>query len=553
MDESSKIKFNLGMFTEPVEACLRSWHGMNYLSRLRKKDPKLWFPEPTPELSDRLGWLELPAEMGGEINRMEAYAHRVKKRGIEHILLLGMGGSSLAPEMFFRVFGNKSGFPDLTVLDSTHPDAVINAAQDFDLEHTLFLVSSKSGTTLETLSLFRYFWGEMSNISSHPGRHFTAITDPGSDLAMLAEARGFDAVFCAPVNVGGRFSALSYFGMVPAALIGLDITKLLAQAQKAVEENLPVNKEEASVGLRIGAALAEIGPLRDKLTFLTSPSLTSFPDWLEQLLAESLGKEGKGVIPIAGEPGVLWDCYGEDRFFVIYRIQGDDNVELDVKEGHMRRKGFPVIVLPLTDRYEIGRELFRWEVAVAAAGSALGIHPFNQPDVQLTKNLTRSSMDRSQPAAAQPLTGMDEYTLDDREALQQALAWWLDGMHPDHYIAIQAYLLPAPEIKTALNDLRLELLRKTELATTLGLGPRFLHSTGQIHKGGPDTGLFLQLVDRPETKLAVPETDFTFSELIDAQAKGDYMALKQRGRRVLRINLEKRVLEGLEKLKTLIY
>jgi transaldolase/glucose-6-phosphate isomerase len=524
---------------------------MNFTRRLWAKDPTLWFSEPVPEIKDRLGWLILPEIMQEKLEELDSFAHEVKEEGIIHLVLLGMGGSSLAPEVFQKTFGYKKDYPGLFVLDSTHPEAVRSMQDKIDLRKTLFLVSSKSGTTLETLSLFRHFWNEASKVHDHPGRYFVAITDPGTPLMNLAQKRSFRQVFEAPPDVGGRYSALSVFGLVPAALIGLDTHKLLDRAWIALENNAFCLPEDEASGLILGAALGELSETRDKLTFLTSSSLSSFPDWIEQLIAESTGKDGKGLVPVANEPKATIHVYDKDRIFVGLNLEGDQDRELEERLKDLEAAGHPTIRITLEEKADLGQEIFRWEIAVAATGAVIGIHPFNQPDVQLAKEFTQKMMEEDE-AEKQKNKEVETFSVEETEGLAKALKNWTLKAKPGDYIALQAYLNPQKEVTSALQKVRNELLNRTRLATTLGYGPRFLHSTGQLHKGGPNNGLFLQLVDEPEFDLPVPETNFSFGKLISAQSMGDYQALKQRGRRVLRINLRRDVVGGLEQLMYLI-
>ena len=530
---------------------LKSWKKMNFSRRLWAKDPTLWFSEPVPEIKDRLGWLILPEIMHEKLEDLDKFAQEVKEEGIIHLVLLGMGGSSLAPEVFQKTFGYKKDYPGLFVLDSTHPEAVRSMQDKIDLRKTLFLVSSKSGTTLETLSLFRHFWNEMSQVYDHPGRYFVAITDPGTPLMNLAQERSFRQVFEAPPDVGGRYSALSVFGLVPAALIGLDTHKLLDRAWIALENNAFCLPEDEASGLILGAALGELSETRDKLTFLTSSSLSSFPDWIEQLIAESTGKDGKGLIPVANEPKATIHAYDKDRIFVGLNLEGDQDRKLEERLKDLEAAGHPTIRITLEEKADLGQEIFRWEIAVAATGAIIGIHPFNQPDVQLAKEFTQKMMEKDE-AEKQNNKEVETFSVEEPEGLADALKKWILKAKPGDYIALQAYLNPQKEVTLALQKVRNELLNRTRLATTLGYGPRFLHSTGQLHKGGPNNGLFLQLVDEPEFDLPVPETDFSFGKLINAQSMGDYQALKQRGRRVLRINFRRDVVGGLEQLMDLM-
>jgi transaldolase/glucose-6-phosphate isomerase len=542
--------FELGEWKTQVDERLKLWKKQGFSRRMWAKDPTLWFSKPQPEITDRLGWLALPEMMHNNLGELSSFAEQIKDEGISLVVLLGMGGSSLAPEVFQKTFGNVPGYPELLVLDSTHPLAVRSVEDKLDLNRTLFIISSKSGTTLETLSLFRYFWGKVSLKTDSPGKHFVAVTDPGTPLMKLAQERGFRRVFEAKADVGGRYSALTYFGMVPAALIGMDIHKLLDKAWTASENCAFCVSEGKAAGFILGASLGEVSRDRDKLTFFSSDSIKSFPDWLEQLLAESTGKDGKGILPVAGEPITSVGEYGQDRFFVFLTLAGEGDSELEDWMKALKQTGHPFIRIELSDKYDFGREIFSWEVAVASAGSVLGIHPFNQPDVQLAKNFTKKAMEK----IGKGKEGDDEETwsIDEPQTLGQALNNWLGQARPGDYIALQVYLPPSGETTEALQDIRFELLRRTQLATTLGYGPRFLHSTGQLHKGGPNNGLFLQVVDEPNMDLSVPETDYSFANLIKAQAVGDYRALQQRGRRVLRVNLKSDVSRGLRELHELI-
>jgi transaldolase/glucose-6-phosphate isomerase len=542
--------FELGEWKIQVEERLRIWKEQGFSRRLWERDPTLWFSKPQPEITDRLGWLALPEIMHGRLEELSSFAEQIKDEGISYVVLLGMGGSSLAPDVFQKTFGNASGYPGLLVLDSTHPSALLSFENKLDLNRTLFIVSSKSGTTLETLSLFRYFWNKVRLDTDNPGRHFIAITDSGTPLMKLAQERGFRRIFEANPDVGGRYSALTYFGMVPAALIGMDIHKLLDRAGTASENCAFDVSEEKATGIILGAFLGEISRDRNKLTFIASDSIRSFPDWLEQLIAESTGKDGKGILPVAGEPSMPVSECGLDRFFVFLTLAGESNRELENRMDALKQAGHPFVRIELSDKFDLGREILSWEVAVASAGSVLGIHPFNQPDVQLAKDFTKKAMEKIGKEKEE--SDEETWSLDEPETLVQALKGWLEQAKPGDYIALQAFLPPTEETTEALQDIRFELLKQTRLATTLGYGPRFLHSTGQLHKGGPNNGLFLQIVDEPVSDLHIPETDYDFKALIKAQSLGDYQALMERERRVLRVNLETDVQKGLERLYSII-
>lgn len=537
---------SLGDYEEPVRDRLRSWEKSNFACRMWRKDPTLWFREPVAEIADRLGWLTLPEAMEEEIERLEGFAAGVQDVGVRWVVLLGMGGSSLAPEVFQQVFGNAEGFPELLVLDSTHPDAVSAMERRISLKDTLFLVSSKSGTTTETLSFFYYFWNRMKGEIGGAASRFVAITDPGSALEKLAEERNFRRIFNAPPDVGGRYAALSHFGLVPAALIGLDLRGLLDRARSMGEASAFCVSSRKSPGLHLGAALGELAAAgRDKLTLAMSPALEPFSAWLEQLVAESTGKDGKGIVPIAGESLGPPSLYDSDRLFVATLLRGDDTERIEGRLSALEAAGHPVVRILLEEEIDLGREIFRWELAVPAAAAVLGVHPFDQPDVELAKKLARQAMQAGDEPSGQ---GSAETVGIDAPELESALRSWIESRKEGDYLAVQAYLAPSRENVAALDSLREALRERIRAASTLGFGPRFLHSTGQLHKGGADNGLFLQLVDEPSTDLPVPETEYTFGELIRAQALGDFQALQQRGRRALRIQLGRDSAESLRRL-----
>jgi len=445
-----------------------------------------------------------------------------------------MGGSSLAPEVFQATFGNTGAFPTLRVLDSTHPGAIEAVTGEIDLDATLFVVSSKSGGTVETISFFRYFHSLLRNRSDDPGTHFVAITDPGSSLSDLAREFGFRRVFETPPEVGGRYSALTCFGLVPAALIGVDIGKLLSSAREIAKATTFAAPGPANPALSLGATLGELAAAGiDKVTFLVSPSLKAFPAWLEQLIAESTGKEGSGIVPVADEPIGEADTYGRDRLFVVFTLSGEEDPELETLLIDLEEKDHPVIRIQLDEKEELGREMFAWEIAVAAAGSVMRINPFDQPDVQLAKDLARQAMS-GESDEGPPL---EEHDTSDHSELERAVYHWVRQAKAGDYFSLQVWLPPSDEITTRLQRIQAYLRDRRKLAATLGYGPRFLHSTGQLHKGGPNRALVLQLVDDPVEDQPVPDTDYSFGSLVRAQSIGDYRALSQRGRRILRINL----------------
>ncbi len=536
--------FALGPVGDLLDERLARWERDDVGRRLWRKDYTLWSERLVPEIQDRMGWLIQPEIAHERLGELCAFARAVREEGVRHVVLLGMGGSSLAPEVFQRTFGSAPAYPELVVLDSTHPDAVRETEQGLDLTRTLFVVSSKSGTTTETLRLFDYFWARLAAATPQPGAHFVAITDPGTPLEALAVERHFLRVWPAPADVGGRYSALTPFGLVPAALIGVDVHRLLDRALTMAEASASCVPVRENPGLVLGAALGELARAgRDKLTFLLPPSTAPFGAWVEQLIAESTGKEGRGILPVVGEPPGAVEAYGPDRAFVHLAIGAEPDAGTGALVEALARAGQPTVALRLGDAYDLGGEFFRWELAVAAAGAVLGIHPFDQPDVQRAKDATRAVLEAFvsggrlvEPPPAAP---------DDARALEAFLA----GAGPGRYVAIQAYLAPREETSRALAAIQAGLRDRLRAAVTVGYGPRFLHSTGQFHKGGPATGCFLQLTDDPAQDLAVPGQAVSFGTLIRAQALGDYRALEDGGRPVLRVHLGSDVRGGLEQLQ----
>jgi transaldolase / glucose-6-phosphate isomerase len=487
--------------------------------RIWARDPSVWKDDPdTPEIRDRLGWLTIGKAMAQQVKPLNAFADEVRAE-FDRVVLCGMGGSSLAPEVLWRTFGAAPGYPGLHVLDSTDPRAIRQAEQGSDLAKTLFIISSKSGTTQESDSFFRYFWER----TGARGSHFVAITDSGTPLEQLAGERRFRAAFLNPPDIGGRYSALSFFGLVPAALIGLDLETLLHRAHRMAEACAACVPTLENPGAWLGAILSE-GALagRDKATFVLSPGIASFGLWAEQLIAESTGKEGKGILPVADEPLGPPEAYGTDRLFVSLALAGEADSGIDARLGALEEAGHPVVHLRLDDRYDLGQEFFRWEFATAVAGAVLGINPFDQPNVAESKANTKAVLaKRSPPSPA---------------ASAAELKGFLGGVKPGDYLAIMAYLPPTPENDRRLAGIRLRLRDWLKVATTLGYGPRFLHSTGQLHKGGRPVGHFIQITDRSKEDLPIPGESFGFARLEAAQAEGDLVALRARGRPAIRID-----------------
>lgn len=545
MTELPSQKWSLGSERARVDARLARWQAERVPERLWQRDATLWPEAPPQDVTERMGWLTLPRTMRGELPEILAFADEIRAEGIRTVIVLGMGGSSLAPDVFRRIFGNHRGYPELLVLDSTHPGAVEAFARMIDPHHTLFLVSSKSGTTTEPLAFYRYFWEMVRASGDPPERHFAAITDPGTPLEKLAVEQRFRAIFRALSTVGGRYSALTMFGLVPAAALGVDVPGLLDRAETMVEACASTVPALENPGLALGAVFGELATHgRDKLTLYASHSFSPFPMWAEQLVAESTGKVGKGIVPVVDEPRVGPEHYGSDRLFV--EIQQSENADeaLAAHTARLEEAGHPVVRLRVSDLRDLGQEFFRWELAVASSGIVLGINPYDQPDVELAKELARQAMAHPSPTEG----GGDAPTVraGDARELSHNVEAWMGSCRPQDYVSIQAYLQPTQDTTSVLQQLRRRLLERLRVATTLGFGPRFLHSTGQLHKGGPNTGLFLQLVDTPTKDLAVPGAGYTFGDLIRAQALGDYRALRQKQRRVLRVNLGSDVSGGLQ-------
>ena len=538
-----------------IQSRLGAWTAERVADRLWAKDGSLWAAsgKAPDEIAAWLGWLDLPDAMAERVAELEHLARDVREDGYRRAAVLGMGGSSLAPELFSRVFGwaggeggsgaASAGGLELRVLDSTHPDAVRGFRSWASEQRTLFLVSSKSGSTTEP-NAFQAAMGEIA-----PALDFIAITDPDTPLAELARAQEFRAIVTAPPDVGGRYSALSVFGLVPAALHGVDLAGLLERARRMADA-CRAPDAATNPGLRLGALLGEAALVgRDKLTVLTGARLGAFGDWAEQLVAESTGKAGRGIVPIVGEPLRDPDAYADDRVFVRVRLAGEHEPELDALADALEARGHPVDRLELDDPLDLGAEFVRWEVATAAAGIVLGIDPFDQPNVQESKDATtelleayrtRGALPEPMPLVSEPGVAVtaDPAAIGDAPVSVDGAVAGLLGLARAgiDYVSILAYLPKDSPIEARLQAIRARIGAATGAATTLGFGPRFLHSTGQLHKGGPDTGVFLQLTADPSKDLPIPGWPETFGTLIAAQALGDLASLQRRGRRAMRLH-----------------
>jgi transaldolase/glucose-6-phosphate isomerase len=550
-------------FGARTEEQLGNFERRRFVLRMWNKDPGLWTEDPQAQQSVRngLGWLHVAEKMTENLDDLLRFAAEVRRAGIRRVVHLGMGGSSLAPLVFARMFPPGANGLPLTVLDSTDPAAVRAVERGHPAESTLFIVASKSGTTAETAAFGEYFYDRArGKLGERAGGNFVAITDPGTPLELLAVRRGFRRVFRNFADIGGRYSALSYFGVVPAALLGVDVGELLERSLRMANACSAYAPERENPGLQLGAALggwALAG--REKVTFLTPRRYAPLGLWLEQLLAESTGKGGKGLLPVAGEPDGRPAVYGDDRCFVVFLAQDAPDPALERKAAGLEKAGFPVITIRLDDALDIGQEFFRWEVATAAAGAILGINPFDQPNVGESKENTGILLDGFRRTGALP---EEKPFAADRplaffagaggESGREALRRFLGEVRTGDYLAIQAWLPPEPEYDRALQALRKMLRAKYRTATTLGYGPRFLHSTGQYHKGGANTGVFLQLTADPAEDLPIPGEPFTFGLFERAQALGDLQALRRHGRRILRVHLGADPGAGLAKLETLL-
>lgn len=526
--------FDLEGFSGEIQTWISKADQVALVERIWNRDHTLWKPDPL-EISNRLGWLDVATRIKSEIPALQAFAQEVRRSGISKVLLLGMGGSSLAPELFSKGFGDSKAGLALEVLDSTDPQAVRAKAQTHPPKETLYIVSSKSGSTVETSSLFKYFYNRaVDELGDKLEAHFIAITDPDSGLAKTGAQLGFRRIFLADTNIGGRYSALSHFGLVPAALIGVDLVALLDSA-----ENMAARCKKSRVSENPGALLGIVlgcfaAKGRDKATFVLPENKTSFGDWVEQLLAESTGKQGKGIVPIVSEPNLTIKSYAQDRVFVAYSPETTGRV------------GHPTISISWQNDSELGAQFFLWEFATAVAGWVLGINPFDQPNVEEAKVRTRHFLAKYNKVGKLPESQAKPLS-------EPNLDTFLRGAAEGSYIALQAYAAPSPQLTEALQGLREKLASKYKLATTLGYGPRFLHSTGQLHKGDAGKGFFVQFVDPPPlddlpipNEAGSPNSDLAFGVLKFAQALGDAEALKAAGRQVLTFQVPGNLVEALQ-------
>jgi len=550
---------NIGRYNAAVKERLRSLEEEQFSRRLWRKDPSLWKldPENQKVISNALGWLTVVEKMKKNLDDLRQWVTEVRDAGFRHVVHMGMGGSSLAPLTFQRIFPKTQGELPVTVLDTTDPATILKIEREIPIRETLFINASKSGTTAEPLAFGEYFYAKVNDLKGNrAGENFVAITDPGTPLVKTAQERGFRRIFPGCEDIGGRYSALSPFGLVPIAMMGINVGELLSRALRMVRACGPAVPMLENPGIVLGAVMGELALRgRDKLTLFMPESIIPFGLWLEQLLAESTGKEGKGILPIDNEPPGIPSNYGEDRLFVSIRLQDEVDEALEHFIRELQQAGQPVITIQMDDRLDLAPEFFRWEVATAVAGAILGINPFYQPNVQESKDNTNRLLDRVRQDGKLPeVTAtlkegpLSFYTTEKAQNAKDLLKTFLAQARPGDFFALQAYLPEGPPITQALQTMRKHLRDRLGLATTLGYGPRFLHSTGQFHKGGPNTGLFLQLTADDAEDAAIPGTSYTFGLFKRAQALGDLEALKKHGRRVIRVHLGADIIHGLEAL-----
>ncbi len=564
---NSGFKENTDRFKGAIQEALDSLNRAQFVRRMWAKDATLWKQDPADAAASRtwIGWLDIAEKMAEQLPVLNALKQEVRERGMKYAVLLGMGGSSLAPEVLRRTFGVVRGQPDLIVLDSTDPATLLGVERHIDLDKTMFIVASKSGTTTETLSHFKYFYEKVTaRRGTEGGDQFIAITDPGSYLDKLASEKDFCHCFRNATDIGGRYSALSYFGLVPAAMIGVDVALLLQRAERVLHSSHTAVSIEENWPVRLGAIMGTLAKHgHDKVTFITSPRIAAFGYWVEQLIAESTGKEGRGILPDEGEPLGAPAVYGKDRLFVYLRLENGVDTEQDLAVEQLEQAGHPVVRIRLDDAYDLGGQFLAWEIATATAGWLIDINPFDQPNVQESKDNTRSLLAEWEQTGALPLplplveqhgialsaAGSTLQALQNVgvKSLEMALKTFEGLAKPGDYFALLAYIQRTEAHDRLLQAIRVHLRDTLKVAVTVGYGPRFLHSTGQLHKGGGANGLFIQITADDHEDAPIPGERYTFSILKAAQALGDLQSLQSRDRRAIRLHL-KQVDSGLKAL-----
>ncbi|MBD2714760.1 hypothetical protein KBK19_06920 [Microvirga sp. STR05] len=538
-----------GSYQAAVDAKLQEFNAKNFTAGFWQKQADLWVQDEAAQQSLRsfMGWLRVAETMLPRVSEIEEFVREVKAAGFEHVVVMGMGGSTMTPIVFKQAFEKAADGLPLSVLDTTNPATVREVEDSVQLAETLFVVASKSGTTAEPLAFGDYFYARLKELKGEKaGENFVAITDPGSKFVTQATTEGYRRIFLNFAEVGGRFSALSYFGLVPAALYGIDIKTLLERAIGMMKATGSEGTVARNPGLELGVALGVLAQQgRDKLTLVVPAGLSDFGLWLEQLVAESTGKEGKGILPLAGDPLNGPQVYGADRVFVYVGYENQPDEENRRKVAALQAAGHPVITILLHDALDLGQEFFRWEVATAVASAVLEINPFDQPNVQAAKTATDQLMKVVVEKGALPQTstpvlqenGLDYYTSVSGADATEVLRNFFGQAKANDFLCIQAYLQETPAVNQELDELRALVQQQKHIATASGYGPRFLHSTGQYHKGGPDTGLFLQLTTDHAQDLPLPGRPYTFGTFQNAQAAGDLQALHDYNRRTLRVHL----------------
>ena len=532
--------------------------GLDFNTKFWAKDPTLWKQDKDHMefIPKFLGWQKVYDWTLERIEDVLAFAGDVKQN-FKHCVIMGMGGSSLAPEVFRTVFGKQNGWPELIVLDTTNPDWIAAARARINPAETLFIFASKSGGTVEPSSQFAYFFDEVKKAGvKEPGQNFAAITDPGTGLETLAKKHNFRKIFLNPADIGGRFSALSMFGIVPAAVMGVDVKKILTIAKEQAATFAPEAPVKDNAAVKLGAFMGacNVNHGKDKLTLLTPKDLATFGLWAEQLVAESTGKEGKGIVPVAGETLKDNFDYREDRFFVHLATGSEDDKRVTAIAKDLANREYPVMTLVMDDVYQLGAMFLLWEIATAAAGAILGIDPFDQPNVQEAKTRTKNVLAELEkgnvPAevSAPILVSADIAGEVKLETLAQDVYSLLES---NDYVALLPYVYPSEEVENALLALRDKIMARTKRAVLFGYGPRYLHSTGQLHKGDGNNGVFLILSADPATDIQIPGQHYTFGQLCNAQALGDFQALQAKGRRVIKIHLTQPLLESINKISGL--
>jgi glucose-6-phosphate isomerase len=564
-------QFLLASYQGMVDRALAEAAAKSYAARIWSRNSSLWKQDPQHKkiIENALGWLTVAEDMKPKVSEIGAFVETMREKEYTTACLLGMGGSSLCPEVCATTFGTKPGYLRLIVLDTTDPASILSAEESTDLPHTLFLVSSKSGGTIESASLHKYFYEKLREVKGDKaGENFSAITDPGTSLERLAHEQGFLRVFLNPKDIGGRYSALSYFGLVPMALIGLDLNQILERAllvAQACRNEIPAGNPGLRLGVTLGA-LARQG--RDKVTFHLAPEISAFGYWVEQLIAESTGKEGVGILPVEGEALEDLSLYCSDRVFVHVGIEGKEERAAEARLLALEKAGHPVLRWVIRDKLDIGGEFFLWEFATAAAGAVLGINAFDQPNVQESKDNTQrlireyqatGRLSEGEPIAREAALSLYcDFELNPRTSnvgtaaspgrLREELSAFLNLAVPGDYCALMAYIKREPATTSLLDCIRRRIREKLRATTTLGYGPRFLHSTGQLHKGGANNGIFIQITADNARDVPIPGESYSFGTLKEAQASGDLQSLVQHGRRAVRLHISGDLHAGLNQI-----